>query len=551
MDSCLEYVLSLCSCCGCYSKYRHFDDDLYEPLLLDTEREAVKDLLHYLNREYEEKPTISEERLEALCTLTYSENADLQRSAALCLAEISERLMQPISAKVMEPILVLMESSDVETQKAASLALSNFALCGHESNKSVIVKCGALPVLIKLLSSNNVEIQCNACGCITTLATSNTNKMAIVSCNGVPPLMALTTSPDIRVQRNAAGALLNLTHIDSNRTVLVSLGAVTTFLTLLQSRDTDIQYYCAAALSNLAVDEKHRVAVVKEGNHQVIKMLISLLSSPADKVKCQACFALRNLASDDENQVAIVTLGGLPHLHAIMRDSSKETLSAAIAALRNLSIHRLNEIPIVEEGFLEEITTILRRPMMWDAHCHAAGTLRNLAAGSKTRMILSSGALDGLISVFLESTSPVAVQTEVTAALAIIAGNDEAKQMLLHIGEGRVFSRLISLASCSPSREVQYNSAGTIGQLALFSLQSELITINISNIHKYLTRFLRSSDSNFIHIALWTIVHLLKAEAFRTAFGESSLPRLVDTILTSSHPEQLKQLAQTVLDNMG
>ena len=50
MDSCLEYVLSLCCCCGCYSKYRHFDDDLYEPLLLDTEREAVKDLLHYLNR---------------------------------------------------------------------------------------------------------------------------------------------------------------------------------------------------------------------------------------------------------------------------------------------------------------------------------------------------------------------------------------------------------------------------------------------------------------------------------------------------------------------
>ena len=48
-------------------------------------------LMPFLFTEYEEKPTISEERLEALCTLTYSENSDLQRSAALCLAEISER----------------------------------------------------------------------------------------------------------------------------------------------------------------------------------------------------------------------------------------------------------------------------------------------------------------------------------------------------------------------------------------------------------------------------------------------------------------------------
>ncbi|XP_071503216.1 uncharacterized protein [Diadema antillarum] len=551
MENCLDYLLSLCCCCGCYSAYRHYDDDLYEPLLLDTEREAVKDLLNYLNRECEEKPTISEERLEALCTLTYSENADLQRSAALCLAEISERLMQPITTKVMEPILVLMESHDVETQKAASLALSNFALCGHESNKSLIVKCGALPVLIKLLSSKNVEIQCNACGCITTLATSNTNKMAIVSCNGVPPLISLTSSPTFGCNATRLAPLLNLTHIDSNRTVLVNHGAVSTFMTLLQSRDTDIQYYCAAALSNLAVDAKHRVAVVREGNHQVIRLLINLLSSPADKVKCQACFALRNLASDDENQVAIVKLNGLPPLLSIIRNSSKETLSAAIAALRNLSIHRLNEIPILEHGFLEEIAVVLRQPMLWDAHCHAAGTLRNLAAGSKTSMILTSGALDGLITVFLESTSPASVQTEVTAALAIIAGHDEAKRVLLGIGDGRVFSRLVNLAACSPSRDVQYNSAGTIGQLALFSLPPELISANISMLQKYLTRFLRSSDAGFIHISLWTIVHLLKSEAFRTAFGESSLPKLVDTILTSSHSAQLKQLAQTVLDNMG
>ena len=38
-------------------------------------------------------------------------------------------------------------------------------------NKTTIVEAGALRPLIVQLSTDNVEVQCNACGCITTLAT--------------------------------------------------------------------------------------------------------------------------------------------------------------------------------------------------------------------------------------------------------------------------------------------------------------------------------------------------------------------------------------------
>lgn len=37
--------------------------------------------------------TLSDDKLLNLCTLAYSENVDLQRSAALCFSEISERRM--------------------------------------------------------------------------------------------------------------------------------------------------------------------------------------------------------------------------------------------------------------------------------------------------------------------------------------------------------------------------------------------------------------------------------------------------------------------------
>jgi vacuolar protein 8 len=75
---------------------------------------------------------------------------------------------------VMEPLNVLLQCRDTEVLRAASLAVSNFALEGSEENRAVIVQSGSIPLLVNLLSSKNFEVQCNVCGCITTLATDGT-----------------------------------------------------------------------------------------------------------------------------------------------------------------------------------------------------------------------------------------------------------------------------------------------------------------------------------------------------------------------------------------
>lgn len=88
----------------------------------------------------------SGEPLRSLSTLVYSENVDLQRSASLTFAEITERgevgktqIDDPILMKfgadvrevdrdTLEPILFLLQSNDVEVQRAASAALGNLAV---------------------------------------------------------------------------------------------------------------------------------------------------------------------------------------------------------------------------------------------------------------------------------------------------------------------------------------------------------------------------------------------------------------------------------------
>lgn len=66
--------------------------------------------------------------------------------------------------------------------------------------------------LIKQMNSHNVEVQCNAVGCITNLATHEDNKAKIARSGALGPLTRLAKSKDMRVQRNATGALLNMTH---------------------------------------------------------------------------------------------------------------------------------------------------------------------------------------------------------------------------------------------------------------------------------------------------------------------------------------------------
>jgi vacuolar protein 8 len=118
----------------------------YEPLLLENEREAVADLLQYLESTFlatfstqvlpfkfqiADRTTtnfFTGSPLSALTTLSFSDNVDLQRSAALAFAEITEKEVRPVGRDTLDPILFLLSSHDTEVQRAASAALGNLAV---------------------------------------------------------------------------------------------------------------------------------------------------------------------------------------------------------------------------------------------------------------------------------------------------------------------------------------------------------------------------------------------------------------------------------------
>ncbi|XP_078584645.1 uncharacterized protein LOC144866825 [Branchiostoma floridae x Branchiostoma japonicum] len=617
MEAFMEYC-ACCLCCGCYPA-RRYRGDLYEPLLLDNEREAVNRLLRFLEQK-EEKPHLTDERLHALCTLSYSDNVELQRSAALCFSEISSRMMAPVSVNMMEPLVALLESEDTQVQRHATLAVNNFTLHGPESNIRTTLQSGALHPLLTLLNSPDTEVQCNACGCITSLATNvltllnspdtevqcnacgcitslATNakaKREIVVKRGSRPLLRLAADAvDPRVQRNAVGALLNLTHLESNRSDLAREGAIKVFNDLLLDDDTEIQYYCAAALSNMAVDQEHRRIMGSLWERNIPGRLIALLSSMSDKVRCQACLALRNLASDETNQRLIVRQGALPKLYHLLKTGSRDTQVAAAACVRNLSICKANQViyyPYLITLLLGSLTQIGSRDtqvaaaacvrnlsickanqaellqdwflailprMLSDkstaVRCHAAGTVRNLVDTENAEAFVQAGILDALTGNLVDSASSVELQSEVTAAVAIMANRESVRDHLHHTREGIVFPNLVSVATNCENLNVQYNCASIIGQLLVTGIEAETIEPNVPGLLCYLERLLNSGDANSIQISLWSLLLLAKFvsvsdDNFQRVYPSSALPQKVQGLLRASLPANIQEMARSVVN---
>lgn len=315
---------------------------------------------------------------------------------------------------------------------------------------------------------------------------------------------------------------------DDNRQQLVNAGAIPVLVQLLSSHDVDVQYYCTTALSNIAVDAGNRKKLAQTES-RLVHFLVQLMDSSSPKVQCQAALALRNLASDEKYQLEIVRAKGLPPILRLLQSTYLPLILSAVACIRNISIHPLNESPIIDAGFLKPLVELLGSTDNEEIQCHAISTLRNLAASSDRNkaLVLDAGAVQKCKQLVLEV--PLSVQSEMTAAIAVLALSDELKTHLLNLG---VFDVLIPLTD-SESIEVQGNSAAALGNLSSkgnsirihFSIARSLTlavgdySIFVQNwtepgggIHGYLNRFLASGDPTFQHIAIWTLLQLLESE---------------------------------------
>jgi vacuolar protein 8 len=162
----------------------------------------------------------------------------------------------------------------------------------------------------------------------------------------------------------------------------------------------------------------------------------------------------------EKYQVDIVKADGLKPLLRLLHSSYLPLVLSAAACVRNVSIHPANESPIIEAGFLQPLIGLLSFDENEEVQCHAISTLRNLAASSESNKgaIVEAGAVDRIQELVLQV--PLAVQSEMTACVAVLALSGELFSSIAADGSqttsSRSFWRWASarFLSRSPARQV-------------------------------------------------------------------------------------------------
>ncbi|XP_070776613.1 uncharacterized protein [Enoplosus armatus] len=468
----------------------------------------------------DETQLLNQESLRGLNRLATSENTDLQMTAAMYYLHVSHHLKSPLPDAFMEPVMVLLLSTDLDVQKTISLSLVNL-LVKNNVCKELVIEMGMLVPMLELLQSGDATAQCHSCACVTMLASSESNREAI-TVDGIIPLLALAKSYDRQVQQNATWALLHLTQSDWSIRMLCRAGAIPVLVLLLQSSDSEVQFYSCTALCNIAAVQEHHPKLLSIGGHFLLKSLLTLMSSSVQKNSTQACRCLEALSKDVLIQEQLMDLDCVFPLKALLKTSSPES---AITLLSTLSAHPPNNDVLVSEGLLDEIGQLLHRhrssSVVITHSCKIITDLCSSCMGQQA--VMESLCLSGLLRALLSPTLSDETLLHVMSHLHHLMAWDQLKSNLSVTITSEQVSRLVKSLGQTQSPQLSYNSAAIISKLEMTGEVVQLLKPHYVTMLKYLLAFLKNKDVKLQQLGIATIFNLKKDEDFSSLLADSEL----------------------------
>lgn len=248
------------------------------------------------------------------------------------------KTQQPLTSKALTPNYVLRsliaqwcEANGIEPPKRPS---SSRAKIVSECSPAERLK---IENLLSKLSSASPEDQRVAAGEIRLLAKRNAdNRVAIAEAGAIPLLIRLLTTPDSRTQEHAVTALLNLSICEHNKGTIVTLGAVPGIVLVLKKGSMEARENAAATLFSLSVVDENKVTIGASG---AIPPLAMLLSEGTQRGKKDAATALFNLCIYQGNKGKAVRAGVIPTLMRLLTEPQGSMVDEALAILAILSSH--------------------------------------------------------------------------------------------------------------------------------------------------------------------------------------------------------------------
>uniref|UniRef100_A0A669P2S0 Armadillo repeat containing 4 n=1 Tax=Phasianus colchicus TaxID=9054 RepID=A0A669P2S0_PHACC len=189
-----------------------------------------------------------------LWSLLKNPNADVQANAAWAICPCIENAKdagEMVRSFVggLELIVNLLKSKNKEVLASVCAAITNIAK--DEENLAVITDHGVVPLLSKLVNTNNDKLRHHLADAISHCCMWGNNRVTFGENKAVAPLVHYLKSNDPLVHRATAQALYQLSEDPSNCITMHENGVVKLLLAMVGSTDETLQEAAAGCIANI------------------------------------------------------------------------------------------------------------------------------------------------------------------------------------------------------------------------------------------------------------------------------------------------------------
>ncbi|KAK9118222.1 hypothetical protein Scep_016315 [Stephania cephalantha] len=279
--------------------------------------------------------------IETLVRKLSSQSAEERRTAVTEIRSLSKRSTDNrilIAQAGAIPVLInLLTSEDVRTQENAVTAILNLSI--FENNKGLIILAGAVPSIVQILRMGSMEARENAAATLFSLSLSDENKITIGASGAIPALVELLKNGSLRGKKDAATALFNLCIYQGNKGRAVRAGILLPLMKMLTDSSSSMVDEALTILSVLASHHEGKAAIAKA----TIPVLVDLLRTGLPRNKENSAAILLALCKKDaENLACIGRLGAVVPLTELARSGTERAKRKAASLLEHLrKMHQL------------------------------------------------------------------------------------------------------------------------------------------------------------------------------------------------------------------
>ena len=232
---------------------------------------------------------------------------------------------------------VFTEHARLSTIRNATWTLSNLCRGKPAPNFSLVEP--ALPLLARLIFSQDIETVTDACWALSYISDGPNERIQAVLDAGVSPRLVelLSQSNQSSVQTPALRAVGNIVTGDDAQTQhIVNLNVIPALCWLLDSPKKNIRKEACWTLSNITAGTPDQIQFIIEAG--VFPKLIDMLRGSEFEIQKEAAWAISNATSGGNHQqlMYIAQLGAIPPLCQLLQASEVRILTVALEGLENI-----------------------------------------------------------------------------------------------------------------------------------------------------------------------------------------------------------------------